>query len=190
MPGARWQLRLDRVTELPYDAFVMLMIRLNRVGKKKEPTYRFVVSEKARDPQAPALEILGFYNPRTQPATIQVNGERVKYWVSKGAQMSDTVHNLFVDQKIVETVKRTVVHKKKSAEEAKAEAAPAAAKTEEKPEEKPVAQPEAAPAVETPAEPEAKAEEKPIEAPVAEAPAKPEAKAEEKPAEAAPEAAA
>lgn len=183
MPGARWQLRLDRVTELPYDAFVMLMIRLNRVGKKKEPTYRFVVSEKARDPQAPALEILGFYNPRTQPATIQVNGERVKYWVSKGAQMSDTVHNLFVDQKIVETVKRTVVHKKKSAEEAKAEAAPAAAKTEEKPEEKPVAQPEAAPA--TP-----KVEEKPVEAPVAEAPAKPEAKAEEKPAEAAPEIAA
>lgn len=169
MPGALWQLRLDRVAELPYDAFVMLMIRLNRVGKKKEPTYRFVVSEKARDPQAPALEILGFYNPRTQPATIQVNGERVKYWVSKGAQMSDTVHNLFVDQKIVETVKRTVVHKKKGAEEAKTEAAPAAAKTEEKPEEKPAAEPEAKPveapaAVETPAKPEAKAEEKPAEA--------------------------
>ena len=48
----------------------MVMIRLNRVGKKKEPSYRFVVSEKARDPQAPALEILGFYNPH-QPAAIQ-----------------------------------------------------------------------------------------------------------------------
>jgi len=161
VPGVRWQLRLDRVAKLPYDAFVMLMIRLNRVGKKKEPTYRFVVSEKARDPQAPALEILGFYNPRTQPATIQVNGERVKYWVSKGAQMSDTVHNLFVDQKIVETVKRTVVHKKKSTEETKAEAAPVTAKAEEKP----VAEPEVvAPAAETPAEPEAKPEETPAEA--------------------------
>lgn len=138
----------------------MLMIRLNRVGKKKEPSYRFVVSEKARDPQAPALEILGFYNPRTQPATIQVNAERVKYWLSKGAQMSDTVHNLFVDQKIVETVKRTVVHKKKGAEEAKAEATPATPKAEEKPAEAPAAEP----AAETPAEPEAKAEEKPAEA--------------------------
>jgi small subunit ribosomal protein S16 len=129
----------------------MLTIRLNRVGKKKEPSYRFVVSEKARDPQAPALEILGFYNPRTQPATIQVNAERVKYWISKGAGMSDTVHNLFVDQKIVETAKRSVVHKKKLSEEAKAAAKAEATKAEEKPAEA------------APAETESKAEEKPAE---------------------------
>jgi small subunit ribosomal protein S16 len=79
----------------------MLTIRLTRVGKKKQPSYRFIVSEKARDPWGKALEILGFYNPLTNPATIKLETERVQYWISKGAQASDTVRNLLIDQGIL-----------------------------------------------------------------------------------------
>ncbi|MCE9585758.1 30S ribosomal protein S16 [Candidatus Uhrbacteria bacterium] len=79
----------------------MLTIRLTRVGKKGQPTYRFIVSEKARDPWGRALEILGTYNPRVKPAEITLEKERIEYWISKGAQTSDTVRNLFIDQGIL-----------------------------------------------------------------------------------------
>lgn len=79
----------------------MLTIRLTRVGKKKQPTYRFIVSEKARDPWGKALEILGTYNPRANPSTLNIEKERVEYWISKGAQTSDTVRNIFIDQGIL-----------------------------------------------------------------------------------------
>ncbi len=79
----------------------MLTIRLTRVGKRKQPLYRFIVSEKARDPWGKALEILGTYNSRTEPVTFELNKERVTYWISKGAQCSETVHNLLIDQKIL-----------------------------------------------------------------------------------------
>ena len=79
----------------------MLTIRLTRIGKKKQPSYRFIVSEKARDPWGRALEILGTYNPRTNPSTINLEKERVEYWISKGAQTSDTVRNIFIDQGIL-----------------------------------------------------------------------------------------
>lgn len=82
----------------------MLMIRLSRVGKKGYPTYRLVISEKQRDPYGRALEILGAYNPHTKD--LQVKAERVNHWISKGAQMSDTVNNLLVNKKIV-TGKKT-----------------------------------------------------------------------------------
>ena len=84
----------------------MLTIRLTRVGKIKQPIFRFIVSEKARDPWGRALEILGTYNPRTEPATIDIKKERVAHWISKGAQCSDTVWNLFIDQKMVTGEKR------------------------------------------------------------------------------------
>ena len=84
----------------------MLTIRLTRVGKTKKPFYRFIVSEKARDPWGKALEILGTYNPLTEPTTIVLADDRVKYWISKGAQCSDTVWNLLVDRKTVEGSKR------------------------------------------------------------------------------------
>ena len=79
----------------------MLTIRLTRIGKAKQPEYRFIVSEKARDPWGKALEILGHYNPRTNPVTTTLKKERVEYWISKGAQCSDTVRNILIDQKIV-----------------------------------------------------------------------------------------
>ena len=84
----------------------MLTIRLTRIGKKKQPLYRFIVSEKARDPWGKALEILGSHNTLVSPSVSTINEERVKYWISKGAQCSDTVWNLFVDKKIVEGDKR------------------------------------------------------------------------------------
>jgi len=84
----------------------MLSIRLSRVGSKKRPIYRVVVQEKSKDPWAKSVEIVGSYNPRTKPKTIKFNEERVKYWLSCGAQCTNVVHNLLVDQKIVDGQKR------------------------------------------------------------------------------------
>jgi small subunit ribosomal protein S16 len=87
----------------------MLTIRLTRVGKKKQPQYRLIVSEKGRDPWGKALEILGQYNPRSTPPAINLKTERIKYWLDHGAQTSDTVWNMFVDQKIVDGPKHLKV---------------------------------------------------------------------------------
>ena len=84
----------------------MLTIRLTRIGKKKQPFYRFIVSEKTRDPWGKALEILGTYDPLTNPATFVLEKERIAYWIGKGAQCSDSVWNLFIDQKLVTGEKR------------------------------------------------------------------------------------
>ncbi len=84
----------------------MLTIRLQRMGKKKVPTYRFVISENARDTQAKSLEILGHYNPTQVPKIIELKTERIKHWLSNGAQMSNTVYNLFVNAGIVESKKK------------------------------------------------------------------------------------
>jgi small subunit ribosomal protein S16 len=86
----------------------MLKIRLSRIGKKKQPHYRLVISEQARDTYGHALEILGYYNPRTKIANIK--NERIKYWLEKGAQTSPTIHNLFINNKIIEDKKVTVTH--------------------------------------------------------------------------------
>ncbi|MDD5251397.1 MAG: 30S ribosomal protein S16 [Patescibacteria group bacterium] len=93
----------------------MLVIRLTRVGKKKQPTYRVVVQDKLRDPWGRALEIVGTYNPRTKPKTIKFDEERIKFWLSRGASPSATVNNLLVDAKIAKgpKAKATVGHKKK-----------------------------------------------------------------------------
>lgn len=72
----------------------MLSIRMRRTGSKKRPYYRVVVAE-ARDPREGAFkEILGTYNPRSKPATVEVNRERLNHWVSMGARPSDSVRTL------------------------------------------------------------------------------------------------
>jgi small subunit ribosomal protein S16 len=76
----------------------MLVIRLSRVGKKNQPEYRLIINEKTKDPWGDALEYLGYFNPRTEPPTIDFNEERIKYWLAQGAQVSDTVKNLFIEQ--------------------------------------------------------------------------------------------
>jgi len=70
------------------------MIRLSRVGARKKPYYRIVVIEKDRARDGRSLEVVGTYNPRTNPATVDVKKDRVDYWTGKGAQLSDRVGKL------------------------------------------------------------------------------------------------
>jgi small subunit ribosomal protein S16 len=72
----------------------MVAIRLRRAGSKKRPFFRVVVTDARAARDSSFVEILGFYNPRTRPAVVQVNTERVNYWISKGAQPSDSVRTL------------------------------------------------------------------------------------------------
>ena len=70
------------------------MIRLARVGARKQPHYRVVVIEKDRARNGRSLEVVGIYNPRTSPATVELKRERIDYWTSKGAQLSERVGKL------------------------------------------------------------------------------------------------
>ncbi|MEM7482593.1 MAG: 30S ribosomal protein S16 [Acidobacteriota bacterium] len=72
----------------------MLKIRLRRMGARNAPFYRVVVSDGRSTPTAAAVEEVGFYDPRRRPAEVNIDRERVEYWVSKGARMSDTVKSL------------------------------------------------------------------------------------------------
>ncbi len=72
----------------------MLMIRLARFGARKQPYYRVVVIEKDRARNGRSVEVVGTYNPRTNPATVDLKRERIDYWTGKGAQLSDTVQKL------------------------------------------------------------------------------------------------
>ena len=72
----------------------MLMIRLSRRGARKQPHYRIVVIEKDRARDGRSVEVVGTYNPRTNPASVVLKRERVDYWVSKGAQLSDRVRKI------------------------------------------------------------------------------------------------
>ena len=72
----------------------MVAIRLRRAGSKKRPFFRVVVTDSRAARDSSFVEILGHYNPRTRPAVVQVNKERVDYWISKGAQASDSVRTL------------------------------------------------------------------------------------------------
>jgi len=67
------------------------MIRLSRTGARKQPQYRVVVIEKERARNGRPVEVVGTYNPRTTPASIDLKRERIEYFVSKGAKMSDRV---------------------------------------------------------------------------------------------------
>lgn len=162
----------------------MLSIRLSRVGKKKAPVYRIVVMPKHRDPWANSVEILGHYNPRKQPRELVVNADRAKYWLEQGAQPTDTVWNLFVDEKLVEGEKRgaTTISKKrkakleeKAAEQKEKEEAAKAAAAEAKAAEEAAAAEAEATSEEAPAEETAEA---PSEEAAPEAPAEEEAKSE------------
>jgi small subunit ribosomal protein S16 len=70
------------------------MIRLARVGARKQPHYRIVVIEKDRARNGRFVEIVGTYNPRTNPASLELKRDRVAYWTGNGAQMSETVAKL------------------------------------------------------------------------------------------------
>ena len=98
----------------------MLAIRFSRTGKTKQPNYRIIINEKTKDPWGNYLENLGVYNPRTKVAELKA--DRIKYWLSKGAQPSATVWNLLVAKGIVEGKKKKVtkITKKRAAQIAEA----------------------------------------------------------------------
>src|SRR5512143_687170 len=73
----------------------MVRIRLRRVGAKKQPSYRIVAADLEHPRDGRFLEILGFYNPRTEPGTIEVHEDRVYDWIKRGAQPSESVTKLF-----------------------------------------------------------------------------------------------
>ena len=97
----------------------MLKIRFTRVGRKHDPTFRLIVTDSRKAPRSGAyLENLGFCNFRKDG--FQVKSERVKHWLSKGAQVSDTAYNLLITAKVIKGKKRNVFKmKKKKGGEAK-----------------------------------------------------------------------
>lgn len=91
----------------------MLKIRLARVGKKKKPVYRIVISEHTKDMYGNHLEILGTYNPHTKE--IVLKEDRIKHWISNGAQCSDVVNNLLIKEDVItgEKGKAVMISKKR-----------------------------------------------------------------------------
>lgn len=72
----------------------MVKIRLTRMGSHKKPFYRIIVADSRARRDGPFIEILGTYDPKKEPSEIKLDGERAKYWISQGAQPTDTVKKL------------------------------------------------------------------------------------------------
>jgi small subunit ribosomal protein S16 len=90
----------------------MLKIRLQRVGRKHEPTFRVVLTDSQNSTKSGRmLEVLGNHDPRHKDMTA-LNADRIKYWMSKGAKVTDTLHNMFVSKNIIEGKKINVLPKK------------------------------------------------------------------------------
>lgn len=118
----------------------MLTIRLTRVGKKNDPSFRVIVVESKRKPQpGNYLENVGSYEPKS--GRIELKADRIKHWISMGATVSDTVHNMLISQKIIEGKKINILPKyvAPAAEAAPEAPAPAAEAPQEAPVEEPVA---------------------------------------------------
>jgi small subunit ribosomal protein S16 len=81
-----------------------LMIRLARVGARKQPHYRIVVIEKDRARNGRSVEVVGTYNPRTSPATVELKRDRIDYWTGNGAQLSERVSKLVAQKPAAEAV--------------------------------------------------------------------------------------
>jgi small subunit ribosomal protein S16 len=80
----------------------MVKIRLRRMGAKKQPTYRFVITDSRSPRDGRFIEIVGHYNPRSVPKTVVVDDEKVKEWLAKGAQPSDPVRRLLAERGLVD----------------------------------------------------------------------------------------
>ena len=110
----------------------MIIVRLQRVGRKNDPSFRVIVVDSRRAAKTgDYLEMVGSYDPRTD--RVELKAERIKYWMKEGAKVSDTLHNLLVSQKIIEgkkinvLPKKTVPKKEEVKEESAAKEEPAAA---------------------------------------------------------------
>lgn len=147
---------------------LMLKIRLQRVGRKHEPTYRIVLTDSQNGPKSGNfIEVLGSYDARDKNETT-IKADRVKHWIDNGAQVSDTIHNLLVGKGIIDGKKKNVLPKKSPIVDEEAIAKAKEAEEKAKAEAEAAA---AAPAEETPAETEAPAETPAEEPATEEAPA-------------------
>jgi small subunit ribosomal protein S16 len=111
----------------------MLIIRLKRIGKKNYPHYRMVVAEKSRSVKGKFIEILGSFDPHSKEKSFKK--ERILYWLSNGAQVSDTVYNLLAKEKIIQGSSRRIrivkkKDKKKEESESQAPSTPTPQKSE------------------------------------------------------------
>ena len=84
----------------------MVRIRLRRIGLKGQPTYRIVAADKEAPRDGRFLEILGVYNPRTNPATIKLNEDRIYHWMKNGAQPTESVEQIFKSAGILDRFDR------------------------------------------------------------------------------------
>ena len=157
----------------------MLTIRLQRVGKKKYPTYRFIISEKTRDSQAPYLELLGTYNPHDKENGLIIKEDRIKHWLTMGAQTSNTVYIILLKLGLVSgkkkksitisnTRKKKLDEKKKATDEAKKVAVAKAKEAEEARKAEEAKKAEEAVVAEAPVEEKPAEEVKTVETPVEE----------------------
>lgn len=102
-------------------------LRLHRMGKKKSPVYRIVAIDSRKSRDGEYIEQVGFYNPKTEPATIKIDAELAKKWIANGAQPTDTVRDLFVNEGIIASsskyAKKAIVEEEVNAVDAAVEAA-------------------------------------------------------------------
>lgn len=92
-----------------YSIDTMLIIRLQRVGRKNDPAFRLVLAEKRSKPKSGEIEILGSYHPKTKETILK--NERILHWMQKGAKFSATAHNLLISKGIIQGRKINVVKK-------------------------------------------------------------------------------
>ncbi len=126
----------------------MVKIRLARVGRRNDPSFRIVVQDSRKDPFGRKIEVVGFISPRSKEKKL--DRARIEYWLKVGAQPSETVHNLLISEGIIKGKKINVYHPKRGAQAAAAKAVPAkpaeAAAEAPKAEAKPAETPAPAPA--------------------------------------------
>jgi small subunit ribosomal protein S16 len=100
--------RTNRAQDFERNRIAVVMIRLARFGARKQPYYRIVVIEKDRARNGRSIEVIGTYNPRTSPATVDLKHERVAYWRGVGAQVSTIVGKLLTKNPAPAAVEATV----------------------------------------------------------------------------------
>lgn len=101
----------------------MVKIRLKRKGRKKKPLYRIVIIEDSNQRDGKTIEDIGTYNPHTEPAAVSVKEDRVKYWLSVGAQPSNTVNRLLSTVGITEYTPAQSSNQKVAKKDRKSDAA-------------------------------------------------------------------
>lgn len=164
----------------------MLSIRLQRVGRSKQAYFRLILQEKTANPKSKNLELLGSYDPRTKVYVLKE--DRIKYWLSVGAEATNTVFNMLVDKGILTGAKKktaSIVKPEVVAEEKHANETPIIADVSDNPNSPDTTKPEETPAPAVEAAPAEVKEEKPAEITAETAPVAAEVAA-EKPAEVVP----